>query len=457
MSLSHAILNNSSTPATTLTHLLENVNQILKRTRGEMFASLEQALHQAFAEAERQCMQQLMEEFDWDYPGFHSGGEHYVYSSRSPKRYMTVAGEVTIERTLYRTERNGPTYCPLELNTGLIEGFWTPQAAKQAIHLVSQLTPVEAEGIFKEFGLMAPSKSSLDRLPKKISQLWENNRLTLDETLQSAFEIPEEARTCAISLDGVLIPTRYTRVIASDSRWAEACCGTVSFFDAQGDLISTRYLARMPEHKKKTLKNQLAQQIEYICNTRPDLQLVKVADGARDNWTFLNGQIKQGESVLDFYHAVEHLFNALQSVHPKNSSQLYEAFRKYRRILLNDDKGISKIINHLRYQIRKHPKHKKLKTELTYFTRNKKRCEYARLKAEKKPIGSGIVEAACKSVVQMRLKRSGQHWDDDGGQAILTFRSILLSKQLDTAWEEVKKFYFRPIEPPQNVVKFRGK
>jgi len=38
---------------------------------------------------------------------------------------MTLAGEVTIERTLYRTERNRPTYCPLELNTGLIEGFWT--------------------------------------------------------------------------------------------------------------------------------------------------------------------------------------------------------------------------------------------------------------------------------------------------------------------------------------------
>ena len=82
---------------------------------------------------------------------------------------MTLAGEVTIERSLYRTERNGPTFSPLELNTGLIEGFWTPQAAKQAIHLVSQLTPAEAEGIFKEFGLMAPSKSSLDRLPKKLN------------------------------------------------------------------------------------------------------------------------------------------------------------------------------------------------------------------------------------------------------------------------------------------------
>ena len=94
----------------------------------------------------------------------------------------------------------------------------------------------------------------------------------------------------------------------------------------------------------------------------------------------------------------------------------------------------------------------KLKTEITYFTRHRKRCDYARLKSENKPIGSGIVEAACKTVVQMRLKRSGQHWDDQGGQAILTFRSILLSKQFDKAWQEVKNFYYKPIALPNNVV-----
>ena len=110
MPLSQTTLINSSDPSTTLNHLLDNVNQILKRARGEMFAPLEQVLHQAFAEAERQCMQQLMETFDWDYPTFNSGGELYFQSSRNNKRYMTLAGEVTIERSLYRTERNGPPH-----------------------------------------------------------------------------------------------------------------------------------------------------------------------------------------------------------------------------------------------------------------------------------------------------------------------------------------------------------
>jgi len=454
MTLSHAYSQTSTGSTEVLNNLLEEVKSVIKQSRKSLFTTLELTLHQAFANAERGCMQQLLEQYDWDFPAFTSQGKRYRKVTRNSKPYMTLAGEVSVERSLYRTERNGPTHCPLELNTGLIEGFWTPQAAKQAVHLVSQLTPVEAERVFKEFGLMAPSKSSLDRLPKKLSQYWEENQLVLDKKLQDGFKIPESASKCAVSLDGVLIPTRYARVLPSDSRWAEAACGTVSFFDDDGELISTRYLARMPEYKKKTLKQQLAAQIHNIVTQRPDLDIIKVADGARDNWTFLDGQIKEGECVLDFYHAAQHLFVAMQCIHGKQSYESICAFEKYREILLTDHNGIDKVIRHLNYHSRKSPTLKTLKTEVTYFTRHRKRCDYARLKSENKPIGSGIVEAACKTVVQMRLKRSGQHWDDKGGQAILTFRSILLSKQFDHAWEEVKNFYYKPIAAPNNVVKF---
>jgi len=69
---------------------------------------------------------------------------------------MTLTGEIELERSLYRTERNGPAFCPLELNAGLIEGFWIPKAAKQAIHLVGLLMAVKCEALFVEFGLMQP-------------------------------------------------------------------------------------------------------------------------------------------------------------------------------------------------------------------------------------------------------------------------------------------------------------
>ncbi len=457
MSLSHAKSITSSNTNEVITDLLKTVKLINKQTRSESFAELELKLHQAFAQTERESMAVLLEHYNWDYPTFKSEGKNYTKVTRNNKKYMTLAGAVEIKRNLYRTERNGITTCPLELNAGLIESFWTPQAAKQAIHLVSLITPSEAEHVFKEFGFMAPSKSSLDRLPKKLSEQWEAKQLVLDNIIQNDFDIPDTATMCSVSLDGVMIPTRFTRVLPCDSRWAEAACGTISFYDKAGDMLSTRYIARMPEHKKKTLKQQLAAHIKIIVAARPCLQIIKVADGARDNWTFLDGQINKGECVLDFYHAAQHLFTAIECIHGKQTLETALEFKKYRGYLRYDDNGINKVINHLKYQLKKNPKLKALKTEITYFTRNKTRCGYARLKAENKPIGSGIVEAACKTVVQIRLKRSGQHWDDHGGQAILTFRSIILSKQFDTAWEEIKKFYLKPMTLPNNVVKFERK
>lgn len=454
MSLSHANSNSSTSTKEVVEQLSSFAKSIYKRINKDEFAVLEKELHQKFAEVERQCMAKLLEQYDWDYPSFTSNDKTFKKASRNNKSYMTLAGEVTLERTLYRLTRNGETYCPLELNTGLIEGFWTPQAAKQAIHLVSLNTPAEAEQIFKEFGLMSPSKSSLDRLPKKLNEHWEANRITLERKLFDVFEIPEQATMCAISLDGVMIATRYAQVLPGDSKWCEACCGTVSFFDKAGELLHTRFLARMPEHKKKTLKSQLAMQFKQIQKLRPDLDIIKVADGARDNWTFLNGEIKEGECVLDFYHASTHLYTAMEVNYGKNSTEAHIAYKKYRQILRHDDKGIDKVINHLKYQLKKHPKKEKLKTEITYFTRHKSRCQYARLAAENKQIGSGIVESACKTVLQMRLKRAGQRWEEQGGQAILTFRAILLSRQLNDAWELVKDFYLKPIEPPKNVVQF---
>ena len=130
MELSHVTAHTAISSADIFQQLKRDVNTITKQTRNNAFADLECQLHQAFVEAERHCMQKLLEQYDYDYPAFISDSVTYRRASRNKRRYMTLAGEVSVERTLYRTERNGPTYSPLELNSGIIEGFWTPQAAK---------------------------------------------------------------------------------------------------------------------------------------------------------------------------------------------------------------------------------------------------------------------------------------------------------------------------------------
>ena len=79
---------------------------------------------------------------------------------------------------------------------------------------------------------------------------------------------------------------------------------------------------------------------------------------------------------------------------------------------------------------------------------------YAQMTARDLPIGSGIVEAACKTLVTQRMKRSGMRWRHEGGQAILTFRSLIQSGRFNAAWGLVSQTYTKTVVPPDNIVVF---
>ena len=79
------------------------------------------------------------------------------------------------------------------------------------------------------------------------------------------------------------------------------------------------------------------------------------------------------------------------------------------------------------------------------------------MKADNLPIGSGVIEAACKTLVQQRLKRSGMRWDDEGGQAMLNFRSLLKSGRFDAGWKLLADTYRHEVKLPSNVLQFKRK
>lgn len=75
-----------------------------------------------------------------------------------------------------------------------------------------------------------------------------------------------------------------------------------------------------------------------------------MADGAKDNWTFLEGELSKGDCVLDFYHAAEHLHQALEFIYGVGSAHVNKHHKKYRGILRDDPQGITKVIKHLKYK-----------------------------------------------------------------------------------------------------------
>ncbi len=177
-------------------------------------------------------------------------------------------------------------------------------------------------------------------------------------------------------------------------------------YDGAGERpLRTLRHARMPEPGKRTLKRQLVAEVEHALKRQPQLRLVKVADGARDNWEFLAKELPPGEEVVDFYHAAEHLRRAFGQVYGEASPKAQASFEEYRHLLLKAEDGVGKVIRTLAYHHGRKRRCKALKQELEYFRRNRARMDYARLRAQNLPIGSGVVEAACKTLVTQRMKR----------------------------------------------------
>jgi hypothetical protein len=431
----------------------------------EDLETFEQELHRLFVAAEREALSQELARFDLDVPTIEVDGERYHRVLRCATTYNSAVGPVRVERRLYRPPHGGQAVCPLELRAGIIEGYWTPLAAKQATWVVAHLTPQEGEELFTLLGNMTPSKSTLDRLPKQLSVHWEAQRAQCEATLRHQEAIPPEAATLAVSLDGVMTPmkdgerhAKRAQAVAQGKSpsgpagYQEVGCATVSYYDQEGTRLVTRRMARMPEANKHTLKSQLTAEVMGALIKRPDLRMVKLADGAPDNWSYLSATFPFGEEVLDFYHAVEQLGEALGAAYGEGSPQYLERVDTLSQVLRDEPNGVDTVIGALCRLRTRYPRRQALHKSVAYFREHRHRMRYALLRAQNLPIGSGVVEAACKTVVSQRLKRSGMRWRAAGGQAILTFRALCQSERFERAWPLLVGTYQRKIAVPQKVI-----
>jgi hypothetical protein len=329
------------------------------------------------------------------------------------------------------------------------------------------MTPQLAEELLERTGNMKPSKSSLDRLPKALNARWEESREEFEAALRDAMVIPPEARSICISVDGVLAPMKDAGGPATRRRAAaagtiakgpagyrEVGCGTISFCDKTGKMLSAIRIARMPESTKRTLKRSLLAELSHVLTLRPDLAIVKVADAAEDNWSFLSHEVPDndgGASVIDFFHAAEHLSAAIAAVYGDGTHETRRRFHDLRGVLLEDPQGVEKVIRALDYLRRTHASDRTVATALRYFRKHRHKMRYADLKSRGLPVGSGVVEAACKTLVAQRMKQSGMRWGQEGGQAILTGRGWTQSQRFDHAWALLSATYVAEITLLNNV------
>jgi len=421
------------------------------------FEAFERELHEQMMVFERELVAEELARYDVAAEQIEVSGVRYQPVLTTPETYLSAAGPVRVVRHLYRPAgRNARSICPLELRVGMVAGYWTPRAARLGAFVVAQLTPGETAALFQELGAMCPSRSSLDRLPRDLSSHWEKRREVWEDALRAQETIPAAATTVALSVDGVMAPMKAAaeqrqvkraeagKHASGPTGYREVGCGTVSLYDRQGERLQTVRYARMPERNKVTLQTQLQAELRALVELCPALRQVHLADGAEGNWTLL-AELAQALGlshddiieIVDFYHACDHLKNGCDAIWGESTPRGHAEFLRLKTLLKEDDQGAERIIWAFKYQLTrlKGRRHQRLQAELTYFRNQRARMQYAEYQRLHLPIASGVMEAACQTLVTQRLKRSGMAWTPNGGQAILTLRSLIQSHRWPTAWQ----------------------
>ncbi len=162
---------------------------------------------------------------------------------------------------------------------------------------------------------------------------------------------------------------------------------------------------------------------------------VVMGDGAEWIWNLAEQHFPGAVQIVDLYHARQHLWDLVRKLHP-NDEPSQKAWIKVHQKRLLDKGKIEKLVGALRSIPSTNPEvAEKIRTETDYFERNAERMRYPRFRRQHLFVGSGVIEAGCKTVIGSRLKRSGMFWTVRGANAILALRCCHLNGRFEDYWE----------------------
>lgn len=385
----------------------------------------EEAIRQWMMGIGRQALAAAFALHDTDGRPIEVEGARMTSKGRQPKEYQTTAGPVTVARHVYQGSRGGTTHCPMEASAGIIVTS-TAGWARQASGLMSRLPVREAMATLEDFG-RAASALHLQSLAAIVGA----GALAAEQQWDYAMpELPAPVATVGVSLDGANIKM--------DGQWRQAMAGALSFYDDDGERLHTIYLAAAPEANKVEFLERLEAEVGLARERHPEALFLGLADGAPDNWTFLDAVTDR--QTLDFWHAAQNLGAGARAACPDSPVGQKEWRHKWRHILLEKAGGARKLIREL---VRLETKlesggaradlRKELAEALTYYRNQACRMNYAENRALGLRIGSGVVEAACKAVIKQRMCVTGARWKFDGARAILALRAL---ERTDARWPQ---------------------
>jgi hypothetical protein len=155
--------------------------------------------------------------------------------------------------------------------------------------------------------------------------------------------------------------------------------------------------------------------------------LVCLMDGDINLWNMQREWFPRAVGILDLYHVLERLWIAAHVFHPERSVEAEQFVDHYLQMLLGGKVG--HLIGGMKRKLgeQRGSKRKALKQVITYLENNRQYMKYDEYLAAGYPIGSGVVEGACRYVVKDRMERTGMRWEIEGAHSMLQLRSIYIN------------------------------
>jgi len=381
----------------------------------------EEAIQDALNEVGLLATEEKLKRFDTDGSPIHWGSVRMTSKGQFAQEYETPYGSVAVPRHVYQTSEGGKTFCPLEESARMILNA-TPKFAKMVSYKYAE---TGADAVVDDLQECHHRKIS-NRYVKSLGDTVGAYAVAKEETWNYA--LPDLERPCAsiaIGVDG-------TCMLLQEDGWREAMAGTIAFYDAQGERLHTIYAGATPEYGKEKFHARFRREVERVKEAYPSVPYLGLGDGAADNWTYLKPMTDH--QTLDFYHASEYvgkvagvMFKGVKKKAEREAwleNQLHQLKHKQgaaSRLLSLFEEFVSTTV------LKNAEDATKILEAITYFENQKERMKYSYSVARHWPIGSGVTEAACKTLIKHRLCKSGSRWKNDGALSVLSIRALRLT------------------------------
>jgi hypothetical protein len=366
-----------------------------------------------------------------------------VRKGRAQLTVECIFGSFVIHRDYYYHEGKQSGHYPFDAALGL-QGGKTPALARLVcLEGADQDSYQQAEEHLKETGGIHLSARQIQRLVQQVgaaAQTWQEREAL--KPLPEAKPVP----IFYISGDATGVPMRPEELKGRKGKQPDGTAKTRSAYlgcvftqhktDKKGhpvrDYESTTYVSNMgpledfgPLLRQEAIRRGMGQA----------QKVVLLIDGASGLANMGHLNFKDASQIVDFYHGAEHAGKVVEALLGSKEHPEYKARRSrwVRRLLGN---GVENLIKETRQEAFGKPQAEKVEEALGYFVNNVERMKYRTFRREGFFIGSGVIEAGCKTVIGSRCKQSGMFWGKPGAENILALRCIHASRRRDQFWKE---------------------